>query len=956
MDEKTSKIYQLINSNGRYSMKDHGAHFYNCDFQVHTPRDENWSGKRPTSDEDRQEYAQRFIKACREKGLGAVAITDHHDMVFAKYIREAAQNEVDENENPIADDKKIVVFPGMELTLGVPCQALLIFDADLPEHLFSDVLKILAINPSDSNAEKTAPTQPIDNSDNISNICEILDRQKDLKGRYIILPNVTNDREHSILRKKMSGKYISAPCVGGYIDGGHGKLKNGFINILNGDDPQWGKKKLAVFHTSDNRKDSFEDLGKHSSWVKWAKPTAEALRQACLADATRISHSEPSLPLTHIKRVKVSNSKFMGPIDIELNPQYSAFIGGRGTGKSTVLEYLRWGLCDHSLQNINDESPEYKKRSKKLIENTLIPIEGILEISISVNGIEYVIKKNSESSEVLLKTKGEDYKEVKSAEIRSLIPIQAYSQKQMSDVGVRINELKRFVYSPIIEDLHKIDDRFDTLSNRIRKQYAEVRQKRTLEKEIAKQNALIKNLTAQTDEIKKSLKGLKEKDQKTIHQNAIYQEVNSTVETWEEEIALTSELFADFDNGIENFPAPLPENFEQLSEQDQKQVKQFRENIYTKYTKIKEHIKKISDEVNALANPGVDTSQHFEEWAKKLGQFEEIYNQAKEKSSAHQSKLVRLKELEDRAKSIRSHLSKLKTELGALGNPLEAYKKLINEWISLHKKRTELIEGVCKSLSEYSKSEIKADLLVGHGFAEIESGIEEAIKGSGIRSPKDKISNIKNYVIQERTPLEAWFKIIRELEKVALFDYENDDKKDFPDANILLEKGFSTNDLHNLSAKFDLDNWLDLSLQRLKDDPRFQYHKGDGEYIPFQDASAGQQATSLLKALLNQPGPPLIIDQPEDDLDNKIILDVVQQIWEAKSKRQIIFASHNANLVVNGDADLVVCCDYATDDSQARGKIESVGAIDIAETKNSIKRVMEGGEKAFELRRQKYGF
>jgi chromosome segregation protein len=937
-------------------MKDKGAHFYNCDFQVHSPRDENWTGKRPTSDEDRKTYAEGFIKACRDKGLDAVAITDHHDMVFVKYIRDAAKNETDEDGNPISDDRKIVVFPGMELTLQVTCQALLIFDANFPSHLFSDVTRLLAINTSDEDDEKTAATVPIANSEKIDNICELFDRHDDIKGRYIIFPNITNGGEHSILRNKAQSKYICAPCVGGYIDGSIERLKPGYLKIVSGECKEWGHKKVAIFQTSDNRKESFEDLGKHSSWVKWAEPTAEALRQACLADKTRISHSEPSLPLTYIKKVRVSNSKFMGPIDIDLNPQYSAFIGGRGTGKSTVLEYLRWGLCDHSLQNVNDDSPEYKKRSKKLIENTLMPIGSILEITISVNGIEYVIKRSAENFDIHLKAKGEDYREVKSDEIRSLIPIQAYSQKQMSDVGVRIGELKRFIYSPIIEELHKIDDRFETLSNKIRKQYAEVRQKRTVEREISKQSSLMESLTAQTNEIKKSLKGLSDKDQKIIEQNAVYQEVNSTVETWEEEISLTADLFRDFAEGIENFPAELPENFEKLPKEDQEQVQKLKNNISGKYKVIQENIELIAKEVNALANPGVDVTNDFELWIDKLENFEEIYNQAKERSSAHQSKLLRLKELEERIKAIRSHLSKLKTELGALGDPLKDYDQLIEEWIELHVKRTQLIQSVCKNLSEYSKSEIEADLLVGHGFSDIETGLEEAIKGSGIRGPKEKIANIKSYIIKENVPLRAWFNIIKELEGIALFDHENEDKKDLPDAKILSKQGFSTTDLYNLSAKFDLDTWLDLSLLRLKDNPRFEYHKGEGEYIDFQDASAGQQATSLLKALLNQAGPPLVIDQPEDDLDNKIISEVVQQIWEAKSKRQIIFASHNANLVVNGDADLVVCCDYATDESQARGKIESVGAIDITETKNSIKRVMEGGEKAFELRRQKYGF
>jgi type III restriction enzyme len=59
---------------------------------------------------------------------------------------------------------------------------------------------------------------------------------------------------------------------------------------------------------------------------------------------------------------------------------------------------------------------------------------------------------------------------------------------------------------------------------------------------------------------------------------------------------------------------------------------------------------------------------------------------------------------------------------------------------------------------------------------------------------------------------------------------------------------------------------------------------------------------ALPKALLNQPGPPLIIDQPEEDLNNPVMLQVVGQIWAAKKSRQLILSSHSANLVVNGDA------------------------------------------------------
>jgi type III restriction enzyme len=126
--------------------------------------------------------------------------------------------------------------------------------------------------------------------------------------------------------------------------------------------------------------------------------------------------------------------------------------------------------------------------------------------------------------------------------------------------------------------------------------------------------------------------------------------------------------------------------------------------------------------------------------------------------------------------------------------------------------------------------------------------------------------------------------------------------------------------------------------------------------MPFRNASAGQQATALLKTLLNQPGPPLLIDQPEEDLDNPVMQEIVEQLWSAKQKRQIIFVSHNANLVVNGDAELVAWCDYRKAGDQSGGRIAGEGAIDVPEVREAIKRIMEGGEAAFNLRREKYGF
>jgi len=82
----------------------------------------------------------------------------------------------------------------------------------------------------------------------------------------------------------------------------------------------------------------------------------------------------------------------------------------------------------------------------------------------------------------------------------------------------------------------------------------------------------------------------------------------------------------------------------------------------------------------------------------------------------------------------------------------------------------------------------------------------------------------------------------------------------------------------------------------------------------------------------------------------------MQKLWKSKAQRQLIFTSHNANLVVNGDADLVLVCEYRQTSDQSLASISAEGSIDMKIVRDKITSIMEGGEKAFSLRRNKYGF
>lgn len=125
------------------------------------------------------------------------------------------------------------------------------------------------------------------------------------------------------------------------------------------------------------------------------------------------------------------------------------------------------------------------------------------------------------------------------------------------------------------------------------------------------------------------------------------------------------------------------------------------------------------------------------------------------------------------------------------------------------------------------------------------------------------------------------------------------------------------------------------------------------------DLSAGQKATAVLLLLLLESAEPLIIDQPEDDLDNRFIAEaIVPAMRDEKRRRQFILSSHNANIPVLGDAEQIVGLSAVVEGGSTTVKISpsTCGSIDVPAVKALVKELLEGGQDAFEYRRQKYGF
>ena len=145
---------------------------------------------------------------------------------------------------------------------------------------------------------------------------------------------------------------------------------------------------------------------------------------------------------------------------------------------------------------------------------------------------------------------------------------------------------------------------------------------------------------------------------------------------------------------------------------------------------------------------------------------------------------------------------------------------------------------------------------------------------------------------------------------------------------------------------------LELEVLPIDDRVIIELNVATGQNTNFKDASElsrGQKCTALLPILLARRNAPLVIDQPEDNLDNHFIYEtVVNSILRLKPRRQMIFITHNANIPVLGEAELVV---VMNSDGQ-RGFVEKSGSVD--ECRNEIVDLLEGGEEAFELRRKRY--
>jgi predicted ATPase len=928
---------------------DQGAHFHSCDFQVHTPRDNNWVGECPADEGQRCAYAGEFISACRSKGLEAVAITDHHDIAYFPYIRDAAFSEKDGNGAPIPAERRIIVFPGFELTLALPCQAILLFDPDTGMEDLNRALASLGITPGPPESQKALPVTRL-TINNLNEISVRLSAHPNLKDKFILLPNVNDGGDDTLLRTGFFEHYKNMTCVGGYVDGsfsGHGRKQ-----IVEGKDPAWGNRRIGVIQTSDSRQRDFSTLGVHRTWIKWSVPTTEAIRQACLAPSSRIRYASPLLPDNLIASVEVSNSKFFGPFTEEFNPQLNTIIGGRGSGKSTILEYIRWALCDQAYVYHEDEGtelPDYERRRASLVGSTLRSSHGNVTINYIRHGVVHLIRREAETGKVYLRVADQAEQETKEEIIQSLAQIQGYSQKQLSHVSVRSSELERLLTLPIAQELSSLDTQVQTEASNLKQAFERVESHRLLQAQLQSIELDLASKREQLKSLSDQVRDLPDEQQKEIVAHPLYAEGERLATAYSSSIDSVSDVLSSSQSSIEKVLSDLPAA-EKARPLDQ--LSAIRNAVSLRFKQVVEQLQSLAASVDSLRG---DIKETVESITLEIAAHRKKYDAAASENLVIQESLTSLRTISDQIAEAEKGRDLLLRNIEAVSGAQTHLAESRTRWREGIDKRTALLDQQAAVLTKDSSGELRASIQRGKNVDRIKTAMQDAIKGAAITTP-EKFDKLLDEVISSPNPLAAWLEVGEELIALARVGPQLPVGANLPATPRIAAAGFIPSEIKRIASKLKPSSAFDLTLNYPESVPIFDYRTNDGTYVPFQEASPGQQATALIGLLMSQSAGPLVVDQPEDDLDNSTILKVAERLWNAKEKRQIIFSTHNPNLAVIGDAELVLHCAYQQPVQGAKVEVADRGAIDNRKVCEILANVMEGGEEAFVLRKEKYGF
>ena len=879
--------------------KPSGSQFFRCAFQVN-PYDYGLRHAKDAGISSENEYNEAMAKACRDNGVQVVAITDHFrydaSASLAEYLR--------------AND--IIVFPGFEANSSEGVHILCLFP---PETTVSEMNALIgACDVRDPKAES-----PISNK-----TCEQLLRLVQDRGGITISAHITLSAG---LLTTLSGTarmnaWKSDDHLAAAIPGPIADVPNGLLQICKNKNPDYQRNRPVAFvNAADVSQPSDFEKDGATCLVKMTDVSIEGLKQAFLDAEGRIQLNSDGAPTDYTRIVAIAWDRgLLSEQSVALNAGLNVLIGGRGAGKSTIVESIRFAF---GLEPKGKDASATHKAMMKELMGQRASVAVLLHSPRPSPG--YYLVERVYGQDPRVKDQSGDI--IQRLQPLDLVPgLEVYGQHEISELTrdrAKLAEiLKRFVGD---DDQENVE--MSGIRARLRESREGIAEKR---RKIGELDEALAALPSLREKLKRfqatSLKARAEEKTAVQAEARLLEKVSGTISDVETQIkelrppqrVADPVLPAETDQKLPNRTTLEP--LQKIAQDLNDALQTASDTLTIAYEKAAADLRTIRGNWEPLRDAA---GKRFEDVKAELRQ--EGYDP---------EEYVSLDDQVARLEPKQSEKDGLVEELASLRRIRQG---IIDEWEKIDTRAYTELEKAAKRVSRKLKGTVKAVIQPSSNIEPLRAVLRGHVDGN-ISAAIGKLEETKALSLSQLAA------------KI----------RDGADA-LKTNYGFS-----EFSAKKIADAGEPLALEveecRIPPEALIELNvgrEGADNWKRLENLSAGQKATAVLLLLLLDADAPLIIDQPEDDLDNQFIAGRVVPIMRTgKKRRQFIFSSHNPNIPVLGDADQIVGLTPIVEEAGDRTKIfdDDCGSIDKASVQQLIKELLEGGEQAFTTRRTKYGF
>ncbi len=856
-------------------------------------------------------------------GIDCVAVTDHNSGLWVDRVKEAAQS-LSNDAHP--DFRALTIFPGMEISVNGGTHLLAIFAPDTTTDQLAQLRGAVGYSgtPGESDAVTTRTFDEV--------VAAIV-----AAGGIAIPAHVDSEKG---LFKELNGQTLLQALNNKHL------VAMELCNSSQPLPPQFGSSRAnwtRVLGSDSHHPDGLDGTrfpGSHFTWVKMGTPSLEGLRLALLDGAQSIECSDVSSGNPNrrsdlwIKSLTIANARYIGratPFTVKFSPWLTTFIGGRGSGKSTILELLRLALArDADLpEAFEADFAKYFSTYSKRTDPGLLTKETCITVHYVKDDAEFRITWNSaDRKSTMEELDGEGWVPIE-GDVAQRFPIRIYSQKEIFHLAKRPRALLQVIDEATEVNGAEWKSGFDELASKYRGLQAHRRELESILEEEKRSKGELEDVNRRIKYLEKA--GYTETlgaYEKARRQESDLEEFSTGLR---ETLAYARKALNDTkvpELGTESFSDDDPID-SRLVSTAKAQAKLVRDLLASQEAALAN-----AEQLSTLALDGLQTEG---DWRERTDAAKSAYDNlistlsGDDTPSGDFANLVsRRKELEGREKKF----DRARKGIAEAEEQIEECAKLLDEKRhQLTDRRRTFLEGVLDgnkhvriTLKPYADSE--------HATHEIRELIHRPERlDSDIGSPGGQgLMSILFPANEPEIDLAKVHAIKRELREIATGD----------------EKSYSsyfTKAIHGLSDE-DLDA---IELWHPEDSLGLSYcPKGDGKkFQSIESGSPGQMTAALLAFLMSYSRQPLLLDQPEDDLDNQLIYDlIVSHLRDEKRNRQVVVVTHNPNIVVNGDAEKVIALEASSGGTAVRAR----GSLQSRELRDAVCQIMEGGRSAFDLR------